>query len=70
MERSFGPTRIYLPKKKTTIGYQMLKKIVISPTNTKAVAFFEELSKRKAETKKKIEAMAKDKLTKNKKIGE
>jgi hypothetical protein len=33
----------------------VVKKIVISPDNTKAIAFFEELSKKKAEIKKKLE---------------
>jgi hypothetical protein len=33
----------------------VVKKIVISPNNTKAIAFFDELSKRKAELKKKLE---------------
>jgi hypothetical protein len=34
----------------------MMKKIVISPTNKKAIAFFEELSKRKDESRKRIES--------------
>jgi len=33
----------------------MLKKIVISPDNKKAIAFFEELSKKKADIKRKLE---------------
>jgi hypothetical protein len=35
----------------------LLKKVVISPTNsTKAIAFFEEIKSRKEEARKKIEA--------------
>jgi hypothetical protein len=37
-----------------------MKKVVISPTDTKAIAFFEKLVKRKEELRKKIE----DKLAK------
>ena len=33
-----------------------MKKVVISPSNTKAIAFFEELNKKKEELKKKAEA--------------
>ncbi len=33
-----------------------MKKVVISPANTKAIAFFEALSKKKEELKKKMEA--------------
>ncbi len=36
----------------------MLKKIVISPDNKKAISFFEEIEKRKAEVKKMLEAKA------------
>jgi len=34
----------------------MVRKIVISPSNTKAIAFLEELSRRKAAIKKMLEA--------------
>jgi hypothetical protein len=34
----------------------MVRKIVISPLNTKAIAFLEELSRRKAAIKKMLEA--------------
>jgi hypothetical protein len=34
-----------------------IKKIVISPTNTKAIAFFDELDRKKAENFKKIDSL-------------
>jgi len=43
----------------------MVRKIVISPSNTKAIAFLEELSRRKAAIKKMLEARALDKLKGN-----
>jgi len=44
----------------------MLKKIVISPSNKKANSFFEEISKRKAEIRKKLDAKAAKRLTAHK----
>jgi hypothetical protein len=44
----------------------MLKKIVISPSNKEAISFFEEVAKRKAEIKKKLEAKASKRLTAHK----
>jgi len=35
-----------------------IRKIVLSPTNTKAIAFFDELNRKKAEMFKKIDSMA------------
>lgn len=40
----------------------MLKKIVISPTNKEANAFFDEIAKRKAEIKKKLDEKAAKKI--------
>jgi hypothetical protein len=40
----------------------MLKKIVISPGNKGAISFFEEIAKRKAEIKKKLDAKAHKRL--------
>ena len=34
-----------------------IKKIVISPNNSKAIAFFDELNRKKAETFKKIDSL-------------
>jgi len=44
----------------------MLKKIVISPDNKKAISFFEDIAKRKAEIKKKLEAKGAKRLTAHK----
>ncbi|WP_162996470.1 hypothetical protein [Mucilaginibacter celer] len=44
-----------------------VKKIVISPGNKKAIAFFEELDRKKAETFKKIDEMAAAKFSSLKK---
>lgn len=43
----------------------MINKIVISPTNTKTVAFLEELSRKKAEIKKKLEMRLLEKVNSN-----
>ena len=43
----------------------MINKIVISPSNTKTVAFLEELSKKKAEIKKKLEMRLLEKVNGN-----
>jgi predicted transcriptional regulator len=44
----------------------MLKKIVISPSNKGAISFFEEIAKRKAEIKKRLEEKAAKRLTAHK----
>lgn len=43
----------------------MINKIVISPSNTKTVAFLEELSRKKAEIKKKLEMRLLEKVNGN-----
>ncbi len=43
-----------------------IRKIVISPTNTRAIAFFDDLTRRKAEIFTKIEKASLIKRTKNK----
>lgn len=46
-----------------------MKKVVISPSNTKAIAFFNELNKKKEELRKKAEEKArKHSLTKSKQL--
>jgi hypothetical protein len=35
-----------------------MKKVIISPSNSRAIAFFEDLNKKKEERKKKFEAKA------------
>lgn len=44
----------------------MLTKIVISPSNKEAISFFEEIAKRKAEIKKRLEAKAAKRLISHK----
>jgi hypothetical protein len=44
-----------------------IKKIVISPDNKKAIAFFDELDRKKAEMSKKIDAMVTAKFSSLKK---
>ncbi|WP_156088738.1 hypothetical protein [Mucilaginibacter pedocola] len=39
-----------------------VKKIVISPDNNKAIAFFEELDRKKSDTFKKIDSLVKSKF--------
>lgn len=41
----------------------MIKKIVISPSNKGAISFFEEIAKRKAEIRKKLEEKATKRIT-------
>ncbi|WP_161499287.1 hypothetical protein [Flavipsychrobacter stenotrophus] len=41
----------------------MIKKIVISPSNKGAISFFEDVAKRKAEIRKKLEIKANKRLT-------
>jgi hypothetical protein len=40
----------------------MIKKIVISPTNTRTIAFLEELSKKKEAIKRRLEIRSLDKV--------
>lgn len=41
---------------------KVIKKIVISPNNKEAIAFFDEIAKRKAEIKKRLEEKAAKRL--------